>query len=239
MSICVCIICNKPSEVWLNFLAKFKTYEVFMVVDDNSKQYAHDKVNIVQIDTSECELAGFKRLSFNTGKVTAGWEKAVYYFSRKEYDHVWFIEDDVFFDKENVLINIDSTNDADLLCNTVAADPTTWLWKQLTIEFPPPYWHAMVCAVRLSKTLLGLVQQYAKSYGTLFFLEAMFPTLCLRSGLKQASPHEMTYVVYRTDYTDADITTTHLYHPLKNMLKHLHHRRRLALQRWVYFKKTT
>lgn len=35
----VCLICHKPNDIWLGFLSKFTSYDIYVVVDDNSQQY--------------------------------------------------------------------------------------------------------------------------------------------------------------------------------------------------------
>ena len=36
---CVCLICFKPNDIWIEFLSKFTKYDVFIIIDDNSKDY--------------------------------------------------------------------------------------------------------------------------------------------------------------------------------------------------------
>ena len=139
--------------------------------------------------------------------------------------HVFF-EDDVFFYNEQTLLNIDiHYPNCDLLSNTytenILGNKNTWHWSKITIQFPPPYYSAMVCSVRMSKLLLSKIKEYALKYKTLFFLEALFPTICMKYKLTHCSPIEFSNIVYRYNYTIHDINKLYLYHPLKNIKSHL------------------
>lgn len=57
-----------------------------------------------------------------------------------------------------------------------------------------------------------------------FFLEAMFPTLCIKHKLLSETPNEFENIVYRRKYTDKDINTHNLYHPVKHFGKQVYYR---------------
>jgi hypothetical protein len=120
-------MCVKPNEIWIEFLSKFTKYDIYIILDDNSRDYKRDYykfqftnnkyttftnvINIIQIDDLECEKNGFSESTTVTiPKKVTSWDKAIYYFSsiNKNYDKVWFFEDDVFFHNEQSLLNIDS-----------------------------------------------------------------------------------------------------------------------------------
>ena len=94
-----------------------------------------------------------------------------------------------FFYDEHVLLNIDSKYDnSDLLSNSYGENTighkNDWHWNRIDINFPPPYYCAMVCCVRISIELLFKIKEYANKYNTLFFLEALFPTICKKYNLQ-------------------------------------------------------
>jgi len=90
---CICLICYKPNDIWIDFLSKFTKYDIYIIIDDNSIQ--HDKlsnINIIQINDNECIKNGFVNMNFTIKKDVTSWEKAIYYFStiNTRYNNVWF-----------------------------------------------------------------------------------------------------------------------------------------------------
>ena len=243
MKNCVCLLAKKPSDYWIEFLSTFKKYDVYIVIDDNTIDYSsqykqHKNINIIQIKEQECENQGFKNLSyctyFNGYKPVDVWEKACYYFSNKNttYDNVWFIEDDVYFYNEDVLLNIDKKYESsDLLANGKTYDinkdgfKSNWHWRKMDINLEPPYHCTMVFASRLSKSLLWYINDYAVSNNELFFSEASFPTLCLNYGLIYDKPPQLDTVIYSVDNViyngvitpKLDINRESLFHPVKDL----------------------
>ena len=126
-------------------------------------------------------------------------------------------------------MNIDSTYDnSDLLTNSYSENANGsknyWHWKSIDIKFKPPYYYAMVCCVRVSPNLLCKIKNYANKYHTLFFLEALFPTMCKVNSMKYDTPTEFKNIVYRNDYKDTDIDENNLFHPVKDISKHKYYR---------------
>jgi hypothetical protein len=238
---CVCILTVNPSDIWLKFLSDFIHYDVYMVCDNNNVDYTtmyesqYPKIKIIQIQNSEADKFGFKNSSsaISPRQIVNSWDKALFYFSKinTEYEHVWFIEEDVYFYNENTLVNIDKQyTDHDLLCNTLtpkSADMSStwfWHWPLFTINLPEPHYRGMVCATRLSKTLLAHITNYAYQNKTIFYLETLFPTIALHYNLKYHTPNELQPVVYRCDWSSEDINTTQLFHPMKNLDSHVDNR---------------
>lgn len=233
---CVSVICRRPNDIWVEFLSKFTNYDVFIVIDDNSIDYKekykeYTKVNIVQIDNEECKEAGFTGMCLvdpNIKKEVVAWDKALYYFStiNTNYENIWFIEDDVFFYNEETLMEIDSNNQGVDLISTsykkrFSFRKNMWLWDKINIKFNLPYYQAMSCAVRASKLLLSKIKEYATEYKELFYLEALFPTICMRNDLKCNISNKLKNIVYKREYTINDINKNELYHPMKNINDHI------------------
>lgn len=245
MNNCICIICHKPNNIWVNFLNKFTFYDTYIVIDDNTQDYAdlkksNPKIHFIQIPNAECESNYFMdTCSIILRKKITGWSKALYYFAccNKTYSNVWFFEDDIFFYGEQTIYNIDlQYKDADLLSTTygenINGDKDYWHWPNIPIEIPPPYHNAMVCAIRVSQLLLEKIKLYADTYKTLFFLEALIPTICKSNNLIYYTPMEFYNIVYRRDYGLHNINRRDLYHPVKNMMLHDEYRNFLLSEKY-------
>jgi hypothetical protein len=229
---CICIITRKPSKILLDFYNDFKDYDIYVMIDDNTEVYhkyykkIYNNINFIQINKHKCIQSGFINVTLISKRNNpVSWDKALYYFSNinKNYDNVWFIEDDVYFYNENTIINIDNKYpDSDILSNKYETNITGkkdyWHWYTVlnNIKIKPPYYNTMVCAVRMSKKLLSLINNYANMHKTLFFLEVMYPTLAKQNDLKYDNPEELYTIVYRKDWKKEDINKTNLYHPIKD-----------------------
>ena len=99
----------------------------------------------------------------------------------------------------------------------------TWHWNSIHIQYAPPYYSGMMCIVRFSKKMMQCIHNYATLHKTLFFLEALFPTIAIKNTLLYATPPEFTTVYYRHDFND--INKSNLYHPIKNLNMHVQLRR--------------
>lgn len=225
---CICLICRKPHQTWIDFLDKFTAYPVYMAIDDNNinykSRYPNSKINFIQIPNKLCENAGFKNMNFISQKLVTAWEKALYFFANLETDYkrVWFIEDDVFFYSETTLQEIDKVYpDSDLLTNDWSDYVKgTWNWSRVKINFDPPWFSAMVCATRVTKPLINLIKAYAAEHKTLFFLEALFPTICKRNNLIYDLPKELKRVLYNKTPQECELDKKQIFHPLKKIKFH-------------------
>jgi hypothetical protein len=233
----VCLICFKPNDIWVDFLSTFTKYDIYIIIDDNSKDYKpqyskFSNINIIQIIDDECKKNGFSdTCSITIPKKITGWSKAIYYFSsvNTNYNNVWFFEDDVFFYNEKTLIRIDSKYDnSDLLSTSydenIYGHKNFWLWSNINIKFAPPYYKAMICSIRCSKQLLSKIKDYADEYETLFFSEALFPTICKKHRLQYDTPYELQNIVWRKNYISLDIDKTNMFHPVKDINMHTYFR---------------
>ena len=222
----ICLICLRPRKVWLDFFAKFTHYAVFFMIDDNSVDYAalyaeeYPTLNFVQVRDDKHIKAHFIDVDFPY-EILTGWHKALYHFSNENlnFDNTWFIEDDVFFYDENTLKMIDfKYENADYLSNAVTTydgSEPCWHWYKITMKYELPWYNAMVCAVRLSRTALCKINEYAQNNQTLFFIEAMFPTVAHKNNLACDFPRELENIYYRDDIDLNTIRPDMLYHPMK------------------------
>jgi hypothetical protein len=233
----ICLITFSPNELNLDFLSTFINYDIYVIIDDNLNTYSelktryNNKINFIQIENINCANSGFKNTSSITlKKSVAGWDKALFYFACNHaynYDYVWFMEDDVYFYNENTLIDIDNKYDkTDLLCNSSfkEAKLNEWLWYRININFPTPYYCGMVCICRFSRNMLESIKDYTIQNKTLFFLEALFPTIAVKYNLTYISnPIEFITVTHRENFSlnYELLNKTNLYHPIKDVTDHI------------------
>jgi hypothetical protein len=227
MKTALCLICHRPNDIWLKFLNKFVNYDVYVLIDDNTKTYSTEfkNLNVIQVQNEDCKESGFCDVNFFMDKhiFIAGWDKALYYFAVKNtnYKNIWFIEDDVFFANETTLVNIDNQYPvADLLANTITSkteNPTWPHWKLIENKINEPHYTAMCCASRVSNCLLQKIKEYATTNKTLFFIEGLIPTLCRQNYLTSYSPSELNTIYWRHSFLISTINTTQVYHPIKSI----------------------
>lgn len=239
----ICLITFMPNKIWCDFLNLFNKYKIFIVVDNNNIDLYefrnnYNNINFIQVEDIKCKLNAYIDTNYVLNKLISGWDKALYYFvvENNNYDFVWFIEDDVFFYNEDTLLQIDSQYiNSDLLSNkineTSDGNQKTWLWDRINIQYSPPYYAGMMCAVRFSNKMTKCINNYAKDHNTLFFLEALFPTIAVKNNLKLNSPNEMSNIYYRHDFNEEIIDKNNLYHPVKELNNHIKFRNSLDKNR--------
>jgi len=229
----LCIISYKPNPILLNFYNSFINYDIYTIIDDNTKNYSNadiiknfNNIKFIQIKDKDCSDNGFTNSNvIGVKKIISGWDKALYYFSiiNKNYKNIWFIEDDVFFYDENTIISIDNKyEDYDILCNSdfKVGKLNEWLWSRIKINLPQPYYHGMMCACRMSNKLLEAINDYAIKNKKIFFLEALFPTIAIKSNLKYYNPDEFRTITWRNKFEINQISKENIYHPFKNIEYH-------------------
>jgi len=249
----IALICFKPNDIYLEFLNKFSNYDVYIIIDDNSVNYTekykdcnkYNNLKFIQMSRTICKNYGFINVNgIGIKKLISGWDKALCYFALNSElnlnTNIWFIEDDVFFYSEDTLLKLDMKYpNYDLLANCdfkQATNKNEWLWNYIDIKIPGPYYSGMMCIVRLSRSVLDNIRIYATKFKMLFFLEALIPTLAKSRLFKNSKnircmfPDELTTVVYRKDYSYSDIINNiyHIFHPVKDLSKHIEFRNQLT-----------
>jgi hypothetical protein len=118
------------------------------------------------------------------------------------------------------------------LCQTRDKYRRGWHWRTIIEhnKFEQKYWcNSMVCATRLSKTLLSYITRYVQINKRLLFLEAFFPIIAVKYNLIYNTPSELSTIKYRHDWTIDNIIKSNAYHPVKNIDSHVE--LRLSLSR--------
>ncbi len=252
----IVLIVNEPNEIYLDFLTTFVSYDIYVIIDNNTKTYPsinfhkYKNINFIKIDPNQCKRHGFINVNkIGVKKQISGWDKALFFFSiiLTNYNHIWFIEDDVFFYEEQIIIDLDNKySNYDLLSNcdfnTInpinpinpinSINPTDWLWSQIDINLPKPHFAGMMCAVRISKNVLNCLKLYALKFQTLFFLEALLPTITYYYKLTMIQPNELTTITHREKWSTNLMNITdnknqvndikkQIYHPIKDQKIHI------------------
>jgi hypothetical protein len=211
----------------------------------------YSNISFLQIENDICKESGFINSSTAIGGIPIiSWDKAYYYFSsiNTSFDNVWLIEDDCFFYNETVLTELDFIFlRSDLITNQCTQisirdmrgtrstfprvvrtnDNDDFFELNRPLYLSEPFYLSMQCACRLSKNVFAEILKYINKSKSLFYLEVCIPTLVKQANLKYDYPFELKYINAPTSrilWNDNDINTTHIFHPVKNMDKHLEYR---------------
>jgi hypothetical protein len=241
--IAVCLLTRFFNKYWIDFLNSFINHDVYIVIDDNTVIYdkLYGKVNIIQINDDICRSANFyKSSTWANLKDIVAWDRGLYYFSKvnNNYDHVWFIEDDVFIYNEDTLTNINLKHKtADLLCPFIDINykgdvSDGWNhWPNVIHRIGTPWVRSLVCASRLSKNILELIGLYVRDRH-LMFIEALFPSLAYQWGHKIEHPDEMQGTIHFSQEYNKDLVEhSKIYHPYKKLGDHMFLRKKIAQKR--------
>ena len=71
--------------------------------------------------------------------------------------------------------------------------------------------------------MMKYIKDYSLNYKTLFFLEALFPTIAIKNNLKYSSPEELSEIrAPRTYHFEIEIINKkNIYHPVKRLDRHI------------------
>ena len=111
----IALIVKEPDEIYLDFLTTFAkgpvntfaNYDIYIIIDSDKDLTGlankYKNLNFIQLTDEHCKDKGFQNVNYiGVKKLISGWDKALLFFSviiPLKYEHVWFIEDDVFFFK--------------------------------------------------------------------------------------------------------------------------------------------
>jgi hypothetical protein len=232
----LCIIANIPEKRWCVFLNSFKNYKVYIIVNDNEYDLTeyiriYKNIQFIKIDESKCISNGYTNCEFSD-KLINGWDKALYYFGveNKNYEFIWFMEDDVFFYKEETLGKIDiNYKTDDLLSNSYYSKTDNrrknlWNWDNINIAYNEPYYSGTMNSVRVSKKMMNSINNYAIKNKKIFYIEALFPTIAKKNNLIYSNPTELFNIQNSPNYERKDVNKTNIYHPEKDLNIHLYYR---------------
>jgi len=237
MKYSLCFLTLRPTKILLDFIITLKkdNYDISIVIDDNEYDTSniHKDINVIQIDDLKCMKNSYKYANslwwrnFHDKNKCFAWDKALYYFANRNhsYDHLWFIEDDVFVPDKDSIWNIDKkypasdllTTSSDYIINQDGALSTWPHWYEAkNNNLKLPWAKSMVCASRMSNELLSHIKDYVTINKKLLYIEFFFHTLALHNQLKVDNPEELSSIYWKKKWLFKDINKAYLYHPFKD-----------------------
>jgi hypothetical protein len=232
----VCFMCVCPNEIVMKFAKKVaEKYRVYIICDD-IHCYTPEGTNItfIKISDEECTRVNWTKSNLAISKVPSAWDKVLYYFAVKETSasHVWFIEEDVFIPRPEMISEIDAQYpNADLVAKQNVSqeeDPGFGWWFDCEGMLEEPMYRSMVCACRLSRSLLNKIVDFVNEHKRLVFIEILFNTLVVKNRMQLAMPEQMVNIVWRHDWTPETVDNLHMFHPIKDVRLQDSYRDRLA-----------
>jgi hypothetical protein len=246
--IAIALLTLKPNVKLIKFYKKIcrNNYDFYCFIDDNSinNVLINDNVNFIQIDDYFCAMNGFQGFNpvirKNNAPLVSAWDKAIFYFCQqnRSYDHVWFIEDDVFVPSTKLFYAVDSQyKNADLLSSenviNITGELESWDWWRLASDsnLRLPWAKSMVCALRVSKKLLWLLAQHVnKNKYQDKFIEYIFHTLALHKKLSVKIVENLSGIEWRREWLKDDLNYNTFYHPVKSIQEQILFRENLNVK---------
>jgi hypothetical protein len=205
-------------------------YDVFVVVDNlndySEIQQKYPKISIVQISDDDCIRANYTNSDFIFKPIVAT-DRAYYYFNRvnTKYKHVWFCEDDVFIHNKNQILSLDQQySTTDPFSEVTTDGKNSWPhWSNIDNTLPLPWAHNIICLVRISKELLAKVDEFVILNRKLIYKEILFHTLALHNNMAIETPDSMSKIRFKPEWDVADVVAEkkYIYHPIKDVQKHI------------------
>ena len=220
----VAVLIRHPDWIsyhWMRTLVQ--EVAIFLVVDvatgRNELIERHDD-GLFELHVNETQISdiGYKNLIWITDgqNKTSAWDKAVFFFAEIAvyFEHVWFIEGDVYIPSAHAFLYTDSLNtSADLVTKddtilNAFTNETGWWWQHIAQQWkvPLPWYNSLSCAIRCSRRLLSELQKYAHLHGRLDFIEVIFNTLAAHAKFTTFTPATLsTVTVTRQEVLDKKI----------------------------------
>lgn len=227
----ICILTRRFNTYWTDLLKDFSQYDIYIVIDENCFEHPitkiHNKINVVQVDERKCyENNYYKSSTWANLKEIIAWDKALYFFNHecRDYEHIWFLEDDVFFTNEQTFLNVDQQYpQSDLLSafhevNERGDIYMGWNhWINVIHRIGTPWARSLICVCRMSRRLLDKIDDYLNDRH-LIFIEALFNTLAHQNGYLIDNPREFGNITFDGVWTTNHIYEKELfYHPIKKI----------------------
>lgn len=178
MKHCICWICRFPQAITIRVaqaVAERSGRTVFIISDEpfTGKVRA---VEIRHIADETCIQSHFYGSNYLIPKNVSGWDKCIYFFSRicLEYDFVWILEDDVFFERPDELMELIEQcehDDADLIATFVEpyARNEHWHHWETALPFVPAARRMLDFVLRVLPKTLRTSERFTRWRRNLLF----------------------------------------------------------------------
>ena len=226
MNSSICFLTKNPPDDFYKLIKDFiSNHKVYVCIDDNNHKVDWEGVEIIQMDENIPHQAGYHSMhldkfpKFYNKSISR--EKAHYYIHKNlDTNHVWFIEEDVFIPRHDLLKQIDDEfKDSDLLIRDIQTIETHPHWPhwngpmgdEFDIIHSNGTWlsgekisnkdlkRSMIAAVRVSKKFVECMDMHLHDHNRigLFMDELCIPTLAYLYNLKIDCPKELGYILWR------------------------------------------
>ena len=226
MNSSICFLTKNPPDDFYKLIKDFiPNHKVYVCIDDNNHKVDWEGVEIIQMDENIPHQAGYHSMhldkfpKFYNKSISR--EKAHYYIHKNlDTNHVWFIEEDVFIPRHDLLKQIDDEfKDSDLLIRDIQTIETHPHWPhwngpmgdEFDIIHSNGTWlsgekisnkdlkRSMIAAVRVSKKFVECMDMHLHDHNRigLFMDELCIPTLAYLYNLKIDCPKELGFILWR------------------------------------------
>ena len=165
----------------------------------------YKNINFVKIDDSLPISYNYIK-ACGSMKTPNSWDKALFYFNmlyNKSFEHIWFIEDDVFIPNNLLIKDIDERyKTEDLLCkeHVISTKDVSqeigWGWVEARGMLELPWATSLAMVIRVSYKLMAIIKQYVQDHKRLVFIELIFNTLALQNRLHIQKISEMSELTF-------------------------------------------
>jgi len=226
MNSSICFLTKNPPDDFYKLIKDFiSNHKVYVCIDDNNHKVDWEGVEIIQMDENIPHQAGYHSMHLDKFpkfyNKSLSREKAHYYIHKNlDTNHVWFIEEDVFIPRHDLLKQIDDEfKDSDLLIRDIQTIETHPHWPhwngpmgdEFDIIHSNGTWlsgekisnkdlkRSMIAAVRVSKKFVECMDMHLHDHNRigLFMDEICIPTLAHLYNLEIDCPKELGYILWR------------------------------------------
>lgn len=194
----ICLVTITPTNEWCDYLNRFTNYKIYIVVDDNTFDYTLYKTMFSNLFFIKFQHESYKVNGYtNTQFDNTAWDKALYYFAVENtiHKHVWFIDSKLNKCDQQTLLNYDQIyeeKNVDLLYSRFNENRNGykgyWLWNNIDVKYSNPYYNGELIVTRLSQNMLSKINEYASQFKSLFYIEALLPTVSIKNRLMYLTP---------------------------------------------------
>lgn len=196
MKKCIALLTNIPNIIWIEFLNNFINYDIFFIINSNNINYSeiyskkYNKINFIQINNNVCLTKGYINSTYD--EKISSFDKALYYFIElnNNYDYVWFINENCFFNSEETLLKLENKyqNEDLLIIKPIKTQIGIFNKKIRGIIFP--YYLSLFFCNRLSKNILSEIKNYLIENLVLNNADILITNLAIKNNYLVENPEE-------------------------------------------------